>query len=128
MKKQFAIFILRWVAMSCGIWLAVILLSGVTKGAEPTIMSYVGAGFAFSMVNTLLKPIVTILSLPAIILTLGLFVLVVNGLMVYVALAFVPSLELTFFEAIIAGIFLSIINYIFNGLLDVHNERKAIRS
>lgn len=114
--------------MSFGIWLAVALLGGVTRGAEPTIITYIGAGLAFSLVNTLIKPIVTILSLPAIILTLGLFVLVVNGLMVYIALAFVPSLELTFFEAIIAGIFLSIINYIFNGLLDVHGDRKTMRS
>lgn len=128
MKKQFSIFILRWVAMSFGIWLAVSLLGGVSKGAEPTLASYIGAGLAFSLVNTLLKPIITILSLPAIILTLGLFVLVVNGLMVYIALAFVPSLELSFFEAIIAGIFLSIINYVFNGLLEVHTDRKTART
>lgn len=124
MRKQFAVFVLRWVAMSFGIWLSVTLLGGVAKGAAPTFFSYIGAGLAFSLVNTVLKPIVTILSLPAIILTLGLFVLVVNGFMVYIALALVPSLDLNFGQAIIAGIFLSIINYVFNGILDIHTDTR----
>ena len=118
MKKQLLTFLIRWAAMSFGIWLAVALLGGVEEGHQPTIWSYVGAGLAFSVVNSLLKPVVTILSLPAIILTLGLFILVVNGFMVYVALLLVPSLAFSFGEAIIAGIFLSLINYTITGLLE----------
>lgn len=122
MKKQLGIFLIRWAATSFGIWLSVSLLGGIVPGAQPTWLSYIGAGLAFSLVNTMLKPIVTILSLPAILLTLGLFMLVVNGLMVYIALLLVPSLKLTFLEAIIAGIILSLINYIISGLLDYRAE------
>lgn len=103
--------------MSFGIWLSVVLLGGVVEGYQPTVWTYIGAGLAFSVVNSLLKPIVTILSLPAIILTLGLFILVVNGLMVYIALLLVPSLAFDFGKAILAGIFLSLINYVITGLL-----------
>ncbi len=128
MKKQLAIFIIRWAATSFGIWLSVRLLGGVAEGAEPNIWTYIGAGLAFSVVNSLLKPIVTILSLPAILLTLGLFILIVNGLMVYIALLLVPSLKLGFGQAIIAGVILSLINYIISGLLDLHNENNKIRA
>lgn len=122
MKTQLAIFIIRWAATSFGIWLSITLLSGVVPGAEPNILTYIGAGLAFSLVNSLLKPIITILSLPAILLTLGLFILVVNGLMVYISLLVIPSLKLSFGEAIIAGIILSLINYVISGLLELRSE------
>lgn len=125
MKKQFAIFVVRWVATGFGIWLTVRLLGGIKPGAEPTVLTYIGAGLAFSVVNSLLKPVVTILSLPAIVLTLGLFMLIVNGFMVWLALLLVPSLKMSFGEAILAGIILSLINYTISGLLDVHQANRA---
>lgn len=120
MRKQLLIFALRWLATSFGIWLAVRLLGGVQEGYEPTLLTYVGAGLAFSVVNSFLKPVITILSLPAIVLTLGLFMLVVNGLMVWIALLLVPSLEMSFWQAMLAGIVLSLTNYTISWLLDIH--------
>lgn len=130
MKNQFLIFMIRWILTSCGIWLVITLFNGVKDGADPTVWTYLGAGLAFSIINSILKPIVVILSLPAIILTLGLFVVVVNGLMIYLAILLVPSLELTFIQAILAGIVLSGINYFISTLLqnDTHNikHRKMV--
>lgn len=123
MKQQFATFLLRLVVTSIGIWLVVSLLGGVREGAQPTVLTYLGAGLAFSIVNSILKPIITILALPAIVLTLGLFIIVVNGLMVYLALLLVPSLKLTFFQAVIAGIILSVINYSISILLQTVPNR-----
>jgi len=54
------------------------------------------AGLVFSLVNAVLKPIVTILSLPAILLTLGLFTIIVNGVMVYISLKLTPGITMTF--------------------------------
>lgn len=119
MRKQLSIFAIRWLATSFGIWLAVQLLGGIEPGSEPTIWTYIGAGLAFSVVNSFLKPIVTILSLPAIVLTLGLFMLVVNGLLLWIALLLVPSLNMSLWQAILAGIVLSLINYLISSLLDV---------
>lgn len=127
MRKQLLVFVIRWLATGFGIWLAVGLLGGVQPGYEPTVWTYAGAGLAFSIVNSFLKPIITILSLPAIVLTLGLFMLVVNGLMVWIALLLVPSLEMSFWQAILAGILLSIINYVISSLLDMH-QTKATKS
>ncbi|MEK7113266.1 MAG: phage holin family protein [Patescibacteria group bacterium] len=125
MRKQLLIFGIRWLATSFGIWLAVRLLGGIQEGYEPTPLTYVGAGLAFSVVNSFLKPVITILSLPAIVLTLGLFMLVVNGLMVWIALLLVPSLEMSFWQAILAGIVLSLTNYAISWLLDTRQTSSS---
>jgi len=82
------------------------------------------AGLIFSLVNTVLKPVITILALPAILLTLGLFTLVVNGLMVYISLAIVPGLSMTFANSILAGIILSLVNYIISSALVLQREEE----
>ena len=127
MKRQFALFVLRWILNTIGIWVAVRLL-GVSPASPDTtamISTFVIAGLIFSIVNSVLKPIITILALPAILLTLGLFTLVVNGLMVYISLALAPNLSISFGDAIIAGIVLSLVNYIVSNALDLRSARET---
>ncbi|MEO7904568.1 MAG: phage holin family protein [Candidatus Saccharimonadales bacterium] len=92
MKKQFALFILRWILNSFGLWVAVLLFGTGYTDADlaASMWVFLFAGLIFSLVNAILRPIAIILSLPAILLTLGLFTLVVNGLMVYISLLFAP--------------------------------------
>ena len=125
MKRQFALFVLRWILNTIGIWVAVRLL-GVSPASPDTtamVSTFVIAGLIFSIVNSVLKPIITILALPAILLTLGLFTLVVNGLMVYISLALAPNLSISFGDAIIAGIVLSLVNYIVSSALELNYSR-----
>lgn len=77
------------------------------------------AGLVLSIVNVILKPIVVILSLPAILLTLGLFTFIVNGSMVYLVGRLVPGLEVHFWAAVLAGMVISLINYVLTSLLDL---------
>ena len=77
------------------------------------------AGFVFSIVNAILKPLIIVLALPAILLTLGFFMIIVNGLMVYISLRFTPSIEMTFLNSIFAGMILSLVNYIVSATLVV---------
>ena len=123
MKRQSATFLLRWILNSVGIWVAVRLFGNETAGLT-SVWTFVLAGLIFSLVNTVLKPIITILALPAILLTLGLFTLVVNGLMVYVSLAIAPGLSMTFANSILAGIILSLVNYIIGSALVLRREEE----
>lgn len=124
MKRQLTVFLIRLLLNTIGIWLAVKLFG--TGHAKSALTAGVGgflfAGLIFSIINTVLRPIVIILSLPAILLTLGLFTLIVNGLMVYIALAIAPGLSMTFWHSVIAGIVLSLINYSVNSMFDLHSE------
>lgn len=124
MRKQLAVFIVRWALNSFGIWLAVKLFG--TGYAPEEIDSGFGvfliAGLVFSLVNTVLRPITIILSLPAILLTLGLFTFIVNGFMVYISLMLAPGLSMTFWYSVLAGMLISLINYVVSSLLQLNYE------
>lgn len=125
-RKQFSIFLVRWLLNSLGLWVAVRLLgsSPGDLGAMGGLAMFLAAGLIFSLVNSILKPIVVILSLPAILLTLGLFTLIVNGLMVYISISLAPGLEMTFSNSILAGIILSLVNYIVSSALDLREIKR----
>lgn len=126
MRKQFAVFLLRFLLNTLGLWIASRLLGGGFNDTEATTTSFFVAGFALSLANSVLRPIVIVLSLPAILITLGLFMLVVNGLMVYIALNLVPNLQISFLSAIVTGVIISIINYIISGFLELNQNKKEI--
>jgi len=81
------------------------------------------AGFVAALIlglaNIIVKPIFIILTLPLTIMTLGLFLIVINGLMLWMSAAIVPGFFITgFWNAIFAAILLSIVTWFLNGLLD----------
>lgn len=130
MKKQFFVFILRWVLNSFGLWIAVRLFGTGYNDSELTagVWVFLFAGLLFSIINAVLRPIVIILSLPAILLTLGLFTIIVNGLMVYLALLLAPGLHMTFWHSVLTGIVLSLVNYIVSSVLELHYARGQERT
>ncbi|HUZ13687.1 MAG TPA: phage holin family protein [Caulobacteraceae bacterium] len=72
-------FLLRALVAAIGLWVASYIVPGVHVHGLGTLIV---AGLALGLVNALVRPIVTILTLPITIVTLGLFLLVVNGAMV----------------------------------------------
>ena len=127
MKRQLLVFVVRWALNSLGLWVAVSLLgTGYDNySVGDTIMQFLVAGLIFSVVNSVLKPIAVILSLPAILLTLGLFMLVLNGFMVYISLKLAPGLSITFLNSILAGLLLSLVNYIVSATLELRKLGKT---
>ena len=123
MRKHFAIFLLRFAASTFGLWLAAKLLGTFSDSyADVTIGSFLVAGLVFSLFNSLLRPLIIILSLPAILLTLGLFMLIVNGFLVYISVNLVPGLDMSFGHAILTGMLLSLINYVISGVLELQSS------
>ena len=127
MKRRLPVFLLRWVLNSLGLWIAVRLFgAGYSHlSTSGVIWEFLLAGIVFSIINSVLRPIAVILSLPAILLTLGLFILVVNGLMVYISLLITPGISMTFMESILTGILLSLINYIVSATRELRQSNKA---
>jgi putative membrane protein len=78
-------FVLRVLISGVALWLAEVLLPGISIVGADTTWGRVGVLLAvalvFGIVNAVVKPIVNIISIPLYILTLGLFTLVVNALM-----------------------------------------------
>lgn len=119
MNKRLLIFIIRWLFSSVGIWAAVRFLG---KGYDTfpvgvVISGYLFAGLIFSIVNSVIKPIMIVLALPAIAITLGFFMLIINGFMVYISLKLTPDIKMDFMDSIITGLLLSLINYILDTII-----------
>jgi putative membrane protein len=129
MKKQFLAFVIRWILNSFGLWIAVrIFGTGYADAAiDLNAAVFLGAGLIFSIMNTILRPIIVILSLPAILLTLGLFTVIVNGLMVYWSLLLAPGLHMTFWNSVLTGLVLSLVNYIVSSALELRSARQQER-
>lgn len=127
MKRQFGVFLVRWGLNSLGLWVAVRLLGGSydSETIFQTIGLFLFAGLIFSLINSILKPLIVIFSLPAILITLGLFMLVVNGFMVYVSLALAPGLSMPFMSSIMAGIIMSLVNYVVSASLELKSVEKV---
>lgn len=129
MKQQFLVFLVRWPLNSFGLWVAVRLLGTGYENVDVTagFWGFLFAGLIFSVVNSFLKPLAVIFSLPAILLTLGLFMLVVNGALVYLSLAIAPGLAMSFANSILTGIILSLINYIVSAAVEVGGSKSGVK-
>ncbi|MFZ1250019.1 MAG: phage holin family protein [Candidatus Microsaccharimonas sp.] len=121
MRQQFLVFVIRWILSALGLWLAVRLLGTGYDNVDVTagFWGFLFAGLIFSIVNSLFKPLLVIVSLPAILLTLGLFTIVVNGVLVYISLMLAPGIAMSFGNSIITGIILSLINYIVSAAMEI---------
>jgi putative membrane protein len=130
MKRQFLVFIIRWVLNSFGLWVAVRLFGTGYSNAEidAGVGVFLLAGLIFSIVNGILRPAVIILALPAILVTLGLFTVIVNGLMVYISLKLAPGLQMTFWHSVLTGLVLSLVNYIVSSALELEYMRASEES
>lgn len=120
-KQQILFFLLRWLVSSTAMWLCINLFGTVT--GEQNIWLYAAAGLIFSMVNSFIKPLATLISLPLIILSLGFFSLVVNVAMVALAIWLLPGVEMGFWGVVGSTITISLINGLVNFLVPAYNEK-----
>ena len=76
------------------------------------------AGLVLGLINLIVKPIVSTLSCPLILLTLGLFYLVINGLMLWLADFFLEGLRIDgFIPAILGGLVIALFNWVVRALI-----------
>ena len=86
-------FIIHLIVGFISLYLATLFISGVTiQGVEESIKMTIFAGIVLGIVNTFIKPIVDVITIPLKLITLGLFGLVVNMLMVWIVDILFPSL------------------------------------
>jgi len=109
--------VIRWASNVAALFVASWLLSGITYGNEW--WSLFIAAFVFTLVNIFVKPIVAILSIPFIVVTLGIFYFLINIFMLYLTDWIVPDFEIkTFWSGALAAIIVSIVNMLLQPLLD----------
>ena len=116
-------FIIRWLVTAIAVGVAVWIVPGMDLlgGTDAWVASSI-FGLILSLINISIKPIMQVLSLPISVITLGIFYLVVNTLMLYIAAwlangIFQVGLVIdSFGSAFVASIVISIVSALVNGI------------
>ena len=114
--------IVRWLLLAAALLLVAHLYSGVAVGSFGAAML---AAFVIGLLNTLLRPILVLLTLPVTVLTLGLFLFVINALMFYFAASMLDGFHVNGFAAALIG---SLIYSLCGIVIDVGVERLFSRA
>jgi putative membrane protein len=108
-------FILRVAIVALGLWLATQILSGLHFDGPGVLLA---AALLLGIVNAIVRPIAVILTLPLTLLTLGLFLLVINaGMVGFVALVLDGFQVAGFWTALGASLIVSIVSWAASGLI-----------
>jgi putative membrane protein len=115
---------IRWIGNVVALFVAAWILSGISYGDQWWTLFIAAA--VFTLINTWVKPVLTILSIPFIVVTLGLFYFLINVLMLYITDWVVPDFEIrTFWWAVLAAIIVSLVNGALSLVLPDDRSRAA---
>lgn len=104
-------FIARLIFNFVGFGASVFLLDGIAYSDDPWVL--VIAALIFSIVNMFLKPILVVLSLPFIVVTLGLFTVIINGALLYLTDSLYDSFSIeSFGVTVLAALIISFVNMV----------------
>jgi putative membrane protein len=87
-------FLVRLLVNAAALWVATQLVPGVTYSGA--VLPFLGVALVFGIVNAFIRPVAKLLALPLIILTLGIFALIINGLMLWLTSSLSQALGLGF--------------------------------
>ncbi|HYN30161.1 MAG TPA: phage holin family protein [Dermatophilaceae bacterium] len=121
-------FFIRVVVNGLALWAAAGVVDGVYFGEQgedwtAKVVTVVLVALLFGVVNAVLKPIAMLLSLPAIVLTLGLFIFVVNAFLLQVTEWIADPLGLAFhidhffWDAVLAALIITLVSWVLNVIL-----------
>ncbi len=90
---------------------------------QDSVVVIIVAGLILAIINTIIKPIVVLFSLPALLFSLGLFMIVINAAMVLLVSWLYEPLEVNNFSAaLLAGIIIGLVNYLVTAILDMEKK------
>ena len=102
-----------WLITAAGLWITTKLVSGIRCRNTGSLML---AALVLGLINSFIRPVLLFFTMPITILTLGLFALVINALMISLTAAIVPDFEVrNFGSALVAALIMTILSMI--GLL-----------
>jgi putative membrane protein len=103
-------FLLRGLIAALGLWAATEILPGFTIDSALTLVL---AGLLLGLVNAIVRPFALLLSLPALLLTLGLFLLIVNAAMLGLVALMLPGFRIAgFWTAVGGALIVSIVSWV----------------
>ncbi len=128
-------FVFRWLVTTVAVMVASSLVPGIRYDG---LGSLLGAALLLGILNAFVRPVLLLLSAPLILLSLGIFILVVNGLMLRVVPSFVPGFHVetfgsAFWGAMVVGVISWVLSAFFRGsdgrvhVLTHHTQVKRVQ-
>lgn len=120
--------LIKTVVNGIALWVAALAVSGISLGEEDPklsvrLLTILLVALLFGVINAVVKPIVKFLAFPALVLTLGLFTLIINAAMLWLTSWFSQqvgldfSVDSFFWTSVIGGIVITLVSMILNVLL-----------
>ena len=118
-------FLLQWAITGLSLWAASYLFKGITfTNTASLVISALLLGFA----NALVKPVLVVLTLPLTLLTFGLFLLVINALMILLVSGLVRGFKVSgFWTAFFASIFIALLSTLIGTLFSGSDPASTIQ-
>ncbi len=120
-------FVIRVVISAVAIAVTASILPGI-RVADQGLGTLLVLGLIFGLVNALVKPLVSLLTCPFILLTFGLFIFVINGLMLLLTANLSGGRLVVdgFWWAVVGGIIMGIVNLVLESAFGVREKRAAV--
>jgi len=110
-----------WASNVLGIWVTSLIFDGVTYDDKVWVLAV--AGLVLFLANAIIRPIVIILTLPAVILTLGILLLFINAFTLWIADKIVPPFEVSGFWTYLGSVIIIwLVNMIVYGIFRPENR------
>ena len=108
-------FLLRVLANALAIFLAAAIVPGIEIRG---VLAALGAGLVLGLVNAVVRPVLLVLTLPLTLVTLGLFLFVLNGLCLWLTSLLVKGFEVHgFWAAVFGGLIVSVVSWLLTAFL-----------
>ncbi len=104
-------FLIRWFITTLAVMAAAWVIPGISYGDNAGAL--LGASLLLGIVNAFVRPVLLLLSLPFIIVTMGLFIFVVNALLLLLVSSLIPPFHVDgFWDAFFGAILISIVSWL----------------
>ena len=105
-------FLLRWALTTLPLWAASYVIAGVTFDSPETLII---SGLLLGLVNAVIKPLIVLLTLPITVITLGLFIIVINTAILFLVQWLVPGFRIADLGAgVLLALFISVFSFAVN--------------
>jgi putative membrane protein len=125
MKPGAVRFLQNWLVNTFGVLVAVFLLPGVDC---ESIGQLILASLLLGVLNASVRPFLLFVALPLLVMTLGLFLIVINALLLYFVAWMVPAFTIDSFGwAVLAAFIIGLVSLLSNGLIGARHARIQVR-
>jgi putative membrane protein len=120
-------FLIRLIITAVALWVAVELVPGITHNGPPAQLLIVA--LVFGVLNAAIRPILLMLTCPLVLITLGLFIFVLNAFMLWLTGALSQALDIGFvvdgfFPALVGGLVVGLVSTVLHIMVGDRDQKK----